>query len=247
VNDRKQNTPPSQGWHASGMIVYVGIAFVVITTVLAWLGGATVVGAMLCAAVLVVLYGRVDDVVEFSLGPLKARLEKNVAESERLLNGLRSMALAQIRRRLDEAASVADRDFYLGNDDLYIIQDQALDDLRNLGIVGNDANNIIRPYVLTIAKQLGNRALGVPSSVTFLLGETAESERQEIMLQNNSNPNPETIHKWLEKYGVCSERVHQLVADMAELIEAGRIQTSDQVRRSMDERPISREDLSISN
>src|SRR3546814_18060514 len=81
----------------------LSIAFVIAVTALAWFHIPVAVIAM-CASILAALYGKASTLVEVSFGPLKAKLERDVSEAEKIVAKLRE--LAALKAKADSGASV---------------------------------------------------------------------------------------------------------------------------------------------
>src|SRR3546814_11673630 len=83
----------------------LSIAFVIAVTALAWFHLPVAVIAM-CASILAALYGKASTLVEVSFGPLKAKLEREVSEAEKLVAKLRKIASLQAKAARSEARRV---------------------------------------------------------------------------------------------------------------------------------------------
>ncbi len=185
-------------------------AFVIGTTALAYFNLPVAIFA-LCATILALLYEKADSLIEVSFGPLKAKLERNVSEAEKLISGLRSLALAQ-SRAIVAAASHTGR---FATKDAWIFY--ALKDIeRGLNAIGasdKELSEMRSSLVELTLRDLGATATN-GSIVPTLLNDTAVNEWKEFRSTKQLS-NPDFVETWLAKHNV-------LGADQRAIIEAMR-------------------------
>lgn len=80
-------------------------AFVLAAALLS-LHSIQVATTFICAVVLSALHYRVDNIIEFSLGPIKVKLERTLSASERPLADLEKLAVIQIQDRYELGCSI---------------------------------------------------------------------------------------------------------------------------------------------
>ena len=186
------------------------MAFVIATTTLAYFNLPVALFSV-GVVVLVALYDKADSLIEISFGPLKAKLERNISESERLLSGLRSLALAQ-SKAVVAAASFTGR---FATDDAWIFH--AAKDVENgLKAIGASESELIEArssLVKLMLRDLGATATN-GSCLPSILGEEAINEWQQFR-RNGKLSDPDFVEEWLSRHSVLGR-------DQAEVIEAMR-------------------------
>lgn len=151
-------------------------AFVFGTTALAYFDLPVAlfsVGVMVLAA----LYDKADSLIELSFGPLKAKLERSVSESEKLLSGLRSLALAQSKAVVAAASSTG----RFASDDAWIFHTakEVENGLRAIGVSEDELIEARSALVSLTLRDLGATATN-GSYLPSILGDEAVAEWQEL-------------------------------------------------------------------
>lgn len=84
---------------------WLGLGFVAVAVLLAFFSVAAAT-VFVCATILVVIYPRIDTVIEFSFGPLTAKLERTITKSELILDSLQKLSVVQAKLGLNSAIRV---------------------------------------------------------------------------------------------------------------------------------------------
>lgn len=200
--------------------------FVVGVTALAWFHLAASVMAV-CAVVLVALAGKFESLVEVSFGPLKAKLERNISESEHLLQNLK--ALAVVQARATNAASVNTGRWASADDWIYQSVMRVENGLRELGISDNEIADAKSDFVELTIRDAASAALGgayVPSR----LGQEAIKEWHQVKRDFRSNP--DEIETYLTKWGELTPDRKIRIDDMRWMITHRSVQDSAQYMRA---------------
>jgi hypothetical protein len=201
------------------------LLFVVTVTALAWFNVAAAVIAI-CAIVLVAMGGRLESLVEFSFGPLKAKLEKNLTESEILIQKLREFSIIQAAEAVATRAHM-NRWASEGDTDLRSIT-RIVDGLRATGCSDSDLQQVKWPFVEMTIKDVGMAAIGL-GRIPVHLGTEATNEWQEVARERG---NPDRIEGYLRKWDVLTPERFQRITDMRWMIENRDILDTDMYLRS---------------
>lgn len=202
------------------------LAFVVIVTALAWFNLAASVMAV-CAVVLVTLAGKLESLVEFSFGPLKAKIERNLSESERLLQQLK--LFAAIQARAANAASVNTGRFSAGNDWIFQSVKRVEAGLRSLGVSEDEIVSARTDFVRLTIGDAGLAATG-GSYVPSKLGDDAVKDWHS--LRDESRGDPDAIEHFLSKWGALTPDRAARIEDMRWMIEHQDVRDSEQYMRA---------------
>ncbi|WP_257543654.1 hypothetical protein [Sphingopyxis sp. DBS4] len=204
------------------------ICFVLGVTALAWFHLAASVMAV-CAVVLVALSGKFESLIEVSFGPLKAKLERNISESEHLLQSLKALAVTQARAT--NAASVNTGRWASGDDWVYQSVMRVENGLRELGITDDEIADAKIDFVSLTIRDAASAAMGggyVPSR----LGQEAITEWQQVMRDCRSDP--DAIEAYLSKWGELSPDRKIRIDDMRWMMTHRSVQDSAQYMRAHD-------------
>ena len=181
-------------WHKAGKIC-AQATFILAVVALSWFRLSASVMAI-CAVVLVVMAGKLESLVEFSFGPLKAKMERNLSESEKLLNGLKSVALAQSKALVSACAHTGK----FATNDAWIFE--ASKDievgLRSIGATEQELL-VARLGLVTITlRDLGAAATN-GSTLPSQLGDDAVLEWKEFRSTGQLS-DPDFVEGWLKKH-----------------------------------------------
>lgn len=199
------------------------IAFVVGVTGLAWVSVPLAIIAI-CAAVLVALHDKASSLVEFSFGPLKAKLERNVSDSEELLSGLKNLALAQSRALVSASAHTG----RFATDDAWIFH-AAKDleaSLRAIGMSESELADSRSALVKLTMRDLGAAATN-GSSLPSRLGDEAVSEWRAFR-RTDQLSDPDFVQTWLEKHRAYGPKQKVVIEAMRWIAEHQDIRDADQ-------------------
>ena len=202
-------------------------AFVVIVTALAW-ANVTVAVIAICATVLAALHGKANEVIEFSFGPLKAKLREEISEAEKLVRKLREFAALQAKVII--AAGVRTGRFGDEGDWLYRHVTAMESSLRDMGVSDEqmaDARHEMLRYVIS---DLGSQAMG-HGMVPTKAGKDAVADWQSVMGKGLAK-SPDEIQAFLLKWNLMNPERAQRIEDMRWIAQNGRIRDHDQYRRS---------------
>lgn len=200
-------------------------AFVIAVTVLAWFNLAASIMAV-CAVVLVALAGKIGSLVEFSFGPLKAKLEKTLTESEILLQSLREFSLIQAS---EAVAARAQMNRWAAEDDSdYQSVVRVIEGLSRAGFSDTDLERVKWPFVEMTIKDAGLAAIGL-GTVPGHLGQDATLEWQEVAKNRHD---PDRIEAYLRKWNSLSPDRIARIEDMRWMIEHRDIRDSNMYIRT---------------
>jgi hypothetical protein len=205
------------------------IGFVAGVTVLSWFSVAAAVIAI-SAVILVALQSRAAALIEVSFGPLRAKLERDITQAEKLVEKLRGFAALQAKgiitanTRLGRWQDQSDWPF------------QSLREieaaLRELGVPEEKINEARSEMVRFTISDLGNAAMGT-SRVPMHLGQDAVNEWQEVM-QKGLEKTPDEIEAYLKKWNVLSVDRQQRIDDMRWVMAHQDIRDREQFLRAHD-------------
>ena len=201
------------------------VLFVGAITVLAWFNISASIMAI-CAVVLVALYGKLESLVEFSFGPLKAKIERNISESEKLLNNLKD--LASVQARAANAASVYTGRFSSGDDWIFQSVKRVESGLR---AIGASDENIVEARSDFVRLTVGDAAIAATGGVYVpALGPDAEKEWRS--LRSESRSDPDAVEAYLRKWEMLTPERLQRIGDMRWMLEHQDVQDSEQYMRA---------------
>lgn len=202
--------------------------FVVGVTVLSWFSvpAATVA---ICAIILVALHAKAGTLIELSFGPLRAKLERELSEAEKLVNKLRSFAALQAKTVI--AASSRTGRWPDETDDWQFANLRAVEAaLRDMGASEDELREARSDLVRLTILDLGNAALG-NSRVPMKLGNEAVEEWQAIKREGR-HASPDVIEAYLTKWNALTVDRQGRIEDMRWIIEHGDIRDREQYLRA---------------
>ena len=201
------------------------ILFVLAVTALAWFNLSASVMAV-CAVVLVVLGGKLESLVEFSFGPLKAKIERNLSESERLLENLKSLAVIQARAA--NTASVWTGRFASGDD--WIFQSVKRIE-KGLWQIGVSEDQIIDARSDFVRLTIGDAALAATGG-NYVPGMGSEIEAEWRKVREVPRDDPDAIEAFLKSIDRLEPDRLQRLDDMRWMIENRDVRDVDQYMRA---------------
>ena len=197
--------------------------FVSIVTILAWFNVASSI-MFVCAVILIALAGKLESLVEFSFGPLKAKIERNLTQSEELLEKLKAFSAIQARAAI--AASVNTGRFASSDDWIFQSVKRVEEGLRSLGIGDSEISEARSEFVSLTIKDTGSAAIG-HGHLPMQLPEEARSEWRLV-----SRSDPDMIESYLQKWEQLTPERALRIADMRWMIENNDVQDSEQYMRA---------------
>lgn len=183
------------------------VGFVVGATALAWFNLSAAIIAI-CAVVLVGVSGKLESLVEISFGPLKAKIERNLTESERLLKGLKQ--LASVQARAVNSASVNTGRFASGDDWIFQSMRRIEAGLVELGLDENQIIEARSDVVRFTIRDAGSAATGG----NFVLQESQECESEWFELRRSGIENPDAVEAYLKRWDRLEPDRIQRIEDM---------------------------------
>jgi hypothetical protein len=205
--------------------------FVLGVTALAWFSipAATVA---IVASILVALQAKAGTLIEISFGPLKAKLEREVSEAERLVKQLREFASLQAKAIVSAGVRTGR---WVSDDDWLYQNIRSLEaSLREMG-VGEEALKSFRgEFVLYAINDAGAMALG-NGQIAVKNGKMLEQEWREA-LGEFPNRSANTIEAFLNRHELMNEDRAARIADMRWMADHGDVKDLDQYRRT--QRPV---------
>jgi hypothetical protein len=201
--------------------------FVIAVTSLAWFNVAAAIVAI-CAVLLTVLHGKASSIIELSFGPLKAKIERELSDAEKLVGQLKRVAAIQARQAI--AASARTGRFASEDDWIFVATKRTEAALRELGVSEEELQEARSDLVQLTLYDLGSSATGgayIPSA----LGSDAVREwREAKRVKAFSDPN--AVEAWLSKWGVLNPARQERIADMRWILEHHDIRDADQYMRA---------------
>lgn len=206
-------------------IQLLNVAFVICITALAWLNLPASIMAV-SAVVLVVVGGKLESLVEISFGPLKAKIERNLSESEKLLAGLKNFAAIQARAA--NSASVWTGRFASGDDWIFQSVKRVEQGLKELGLSDEQLLEARRDFVnLTI----GDAAIAATGG-GYVPGLGGDSEAEWRDLREKHRRDPDAVEALLTKWGRLEPERLQRIEDMRWMIANQDVRDADQYMRA---------------
>lgn len=203
------------------------VAFVFGVTALAWFSVPAAVVAI-CASILAALYGKLGTIIEISFGPLKAKLEREITEAEKLLQSLRKLALVQAKT----AISIGARTGRWSSEDDWNYQTvrQLEAALREAGVDEASLKEARQDFVQFTVRDLAYCVMG-GAYVPMNLGVEARREYDQIR-KGDGFTNPDQLEQYLKKWNVLTPEREVRIADMRWLVDNGDVGDQEQYMRS---------------
>ncbi|WP_432201194.1 hypothetical protein ACRAQ7_02955 [Erythrobacter sp. W53] len=207
---------------AAGVLL-LKVGFVIAVTALAWFHLAASI-MFVCAIVLLAVAGRLESLVEFSFGPLRAKIEKNLSASEELLENLKNFAVVQARAA--NAASVHTGRFATNDDWIFRSMKRLETSLVEIGVEAPELREARSDFVRLTIRDAGGSALG-GGRIPTVLGEGAVSEWRQV-----DRGNPDEVESFLIKWDVMNDEREDRISDMRWMIENEDVRDSEQYVRA---------------
>lgn len=210
------------------MKAFLKIGFVCGVTLLAWFNIPAAIVAVV-ATILVALHDKASGLIEISFGPLKAKLEREITQAERLVEQLKSFAALQSRVLL--SAGVRTGRFSDETDWLYQHQQAMQRDLRAMGVAEEDLAAARAEFVEYAVRDAAQMAMGsgqIPS-----VGGTMLQSEWRAALDDPCNGGAERIEKFLNDHGLMNHERKLRIDDMRWMIEHGDVRDAAQFRRTL--------------
>jgi hypothetical protein len=204
--------------------------FIVAVTALTWFSVSMAIVAI-CACILVALQARASTLIEVSFGPLRAKLERELSEAEKLVGKLREFATLQAKALVTSTIRVgrwADATPEWQFDSLR----QTEDALRDLGVPEEALSHVRSDFVKFTVSDAGNSALGTNSLPSNLPPE-GQSEWQAIR-RKGLDKTPDEIESFLTKWEALTSERKTLLDDMRWMLEHRDIRDRAQFLRAHD-------------
>lgn len=184
--------------------------FVFIATALAWFNLPVSIVAIVAVA-LVFLQSKASSLVEFSLGPLKAKLECELSDAEKLVEKLRSMTVLQARAAITSGIRTGR---WPGNDDVWQFENSKHLEiaLREMGTSEDDLRAVRADLVWFTIFDTGHSATG---GVTLPMHLSKDACREWSEARDKQDfIDPDKVASWLQKWGQMTPERQVLVDDM---------------------------------
>lgn len=201
--------------------------FVVAATALAWFSIPAAVVAIV-ASILVALQAKAGALIEISFGPLKAKLEREVTEAERLVKQLREFAALQAQAIV--AAGVRAGRWSSESDWLYLHVKELEASLRGMGVSEEALKTSRQEFVTYAVHDAAHMAMG-GGRLPKKDGEYLDSEWREA-LGEFPNTDPDRIEAFLNRHGLMNPERLTRIADMRWMIEHGDVRDAEQYMRT---------------
>jgi len=202
------------------------LIFIGTVTGLAWFHLAASI-MFVCAVVLIAIGGKLESLVEFSFGPLRAKIERNLSQSEELLAGLKNLAAVQARSL--NAASVHTGRFASQND--WIFQSVKRNEvaLKAIGLGEDELREARSDFVRLTIRDAGLAAIG-GGYVPRKLGNEAVSEWQS--LSRDGVADPDQVEAYLRRWNSLTPERQAKIDDMRWMIEHQDVRDAEQYMRA---------------
>ena len=202
-------------------------AFIVGIPALAWFSLAVSIMAV-CAIVLVVLVGKLESLVEFSFGPLKAKIERNLSKSEQLLDDLKRFATIQAKAAIN--ANVYNGRWGAEEDDRVFHSVRSVEQgLRGLGFDDAEIREARREFVRLTIFDAAHAVLGGSTIPKPLSGGDIEEWKN---LRRELEVDVDAIEGFLRRFGQNDPAQNLLIEDMRWMTDHGDVKDVDQYLRA---------------
>lgn len=203
------------------------VAFVLAITALSWFSLPAAVIA-LAATILVSLQDRAATLIEVSFGPLRAKLERDVSEAEKLVAKLKQFAGLQAKTIM-QATIRSGRFMDQSGWQLRTLKDLEAA-LRDLGLGEEELREARSDFVRYTGSDLGSAALGAPN-VPMHLGAEAIADWKSIS-HKGLEKTPDEIEAFLKKWESLTPERQQLIDDMRWVLEHQDVRDAEQYARA---------------
>lgn len=211
----------------SGLKWTARVAFVFAITALSWFSLPTAVIAI-SATILVALQARASTLIEVSFGPLRAKLEREVTEAEKLVEKLREFAGLQAKAVISASTRVGR--WGGAGEWAYDSVREMEQALRELGVSEDSLREARRDFVKFVVSDAGFSALGTNEMPRGLAPE-GQTEWRAIR-DKGLEKSPDEIEAFLRKWRALTPERERLIDDMRWMLEHHDIRDRDQFIRA---------------
>lgn len=210
------------------MGIALKVAFVIGVTVLAWFNVSAAIMAV-AASILVVLWDKAKDIVEISFGVLKAKIQRDVSEAEKLVQQLRDFSALQTEA-IFSAAVRSGR--WAGEGDAWVFHHvKALEaSLAGMGVAPETIKAARQELVRFTASDAGAMAMG-SGRIPKVDGKYVEKDWREA-LGKHGDRDPDRIEAFLTGHDLMNEARQERINDMRWMIENGDVRDEAMYLRS---------------
>lgn len=201
------------------------VGFVIAITTLAWFNLSASIMAV-CAVVLAAFYSRLDTLVEFSFGPLKAKIERNLTESEILISRLKKFTAIQARAA--NSASVHTGRFASEDDWIFQSVKRVEAGLRELEIPEDEISEARSEFVRLTIRDAASAATGG----SYVPGLGGDSEREWRELQDAKVIDPDAISAFLIRWNQLTPERVQRIEDIRWMMANNDVRDVEQYMRA---------------
>lgn len=203
-------------------------AFVLAAIGLAWFSLPVAIIAIVAVA-LVIIQSKANSLIEFSFGPLKAKLERELSDAEKVVEKLKHLAVLQAKAAMMAAMRTGR---WAGGDDVWQFEHakQLEQALREIGSSEDALREVRADLVWFAVFDAGHSATGgnlVPSH----LDEQARKEWSEARDKTQFR-NPDVVTEWLSKWGQMTPERQTLIDDMRWMESNQDVKDIEQFRRT---------------
>lgn len=203
------------------------LLFVVAITTLVWFSWTTAIIAI-CATVLASLHNKASSLIEISFGPLKAKLEREISDAEKLVEKLKTVAAIQAKAAI--TASVYTGRFASGDDWIFRSAKRIEQALRELDISEEILKDTLSDLVRITLLDAGNAATGGGYGPMHL----PEAARNEWAMSRKAKTfaDPDKLEAWLTEWDQVTPERKARIDDMRWMLAKGDIKDSEQYMRA---------------
>lgn len=203
------------------------IVFVALVTTLAWFNVPAAIVAI-AASIIAALHGKAGALIEISFGPLKAKLEREVSEAERLVSQLREFAALQAKAVI--AAGVRTGRFASEDDWLFHHVKGLEAALREMGVTEETLKEARREFVAYTISDVGAMAMG-QGTIPTVDGKLLEKEWRDAT-GSFLGRDPDKIEAFLNEFGFMNDERALRLADMRWMAANGDVRDAAQYLRA---------------
>lgn len=205
----------------------VRLAFIFIVTALAWYSASLSI-AFVAACILVAIQSKAGALIEISFGPLKAKLERDVSEAEKLVNSLKKLSLVQAKVAL--TATIRNGRFASHDDWDFRVLREVETSLRETGATDDDLKAAREEFLKFLVIDLVNCATG-GSYIPSAHGPEVVAEYQ-AHNKTGAFRDPEFLAEWLEYRGLLTAERQMIIDDVRWILNHRDVRDREQYMRS---------------
>lgn len=219
-------------------LFWAGIAFTLLAPVVigVYFQDSSSAWIAVTCGVFVTLMAKFDDLVEFSLGPLRARMRETISEANATIDQLRKLAVTSARATLTDlmAGNFMDGTSLRTRLDLH---DQFIDTLRRIGVPDleiKESDEMWRKgigiiYHRAVRKLLKEQLsqLQAESDAGKALRQTLDDFQDLLDFESWTAPSPERIENFLKDRNANNKENAEMVSDYRHFLTTGEIRRRD--------------------